>query len=226
MKQFGGFPRKMQFTPIPNLFFSGVMPEITEINELKVTLLIFQLVYVKKGYPRFVSFNELLGVISQDEEALRKALDSAATRGTVLHLILDNNGAKEDIYFVNNESEREAVEKIRSGEIKLDGFKATLPVISLEPVPDIFTLYEQNIGQLTPMIAEELKSAQKEYPEAWIMDAIKESAKHNKRNWSYISAILEKWFTEGKSDGTYQRDFKKTDPDKYIKGKYGHVVQR
>jgi len=58
------------------------------------------------------------------------------------------------------------------------------------------------------------------------LDAIKEAANQNKRKWSYISAILERWAAEGRSDGTYRRDTKKTDPDKYIKGKYGHMVQR
>ena len=37
---------------------------------------------------------------------------------------------------------------------------------------------------------------------------------------------LERWSAEGKDDGTYRGDFKKTDPDKYIKGKYGHMVRR
>jgi DnaD/phage-associated family protein len=79
---------------------------------------------------------------------------------------------------------------------------------------------------LTPMVAEELKEAEKLYPQDWIGDAIKEAVNQNKRNWRYISAILERWSTEGRGDGTYRRDFKKTDPDKYIKGKYGHMVQR
>ena len=40
------------------------------------------------------------------------------------------------------------------------------------------------------MIAEELREAKKTYPEAWLRDAIREAANHNKRKWSYISAIL------------------------------------
>jgi len=76
------------------------------------------------------------------------------------------------------------------------------------------------------MIAEELREAEKLYPEAWIKDAVREAVTHGKRKWSYISAILEHWSTEGRSDGTYKRDSKKTDPDKYVKGKYGHMVKR
>ena len=35
-----------------------------------------------------------------------------------------------------------------------------------EKSPNIFTMYEENIGLLTPMIAEELRDAEKTYPEA------------------------------------------------------------
>ena len=93
-------------------------------------------------------------------------------------------------------------------------------------MPDIFSLYEQNIGMLTPIIADELREAEKLYPQGWIKDAIKEAVNHGKRKWSYVLAILERWSVEGRSDGAYQRDSKKRDPDKYIKQRYGHMVQR
>jgi hypothetical protein len=76
------------------------------------------------------------------------------------------------------------------------------------------------------MIAEELREAEKLYPEAWIRDAIKEAVNQNIRKKSYILAILERWATEGRNDGTYRRDTEKEDPDKYIKGRYGHMVRR
>ncbi|GAH52003.1 unnamed protein product, partial [marine sediment metagenome] len=37
------------------------------------------------------------------------------------------------------------------------------------------------------MIADELREAEKLYPETWIKDAIKEAVTHSKRKWSYIS---------------------------------------
>ena len=102
----------------------------------------------------------------------------------------------------------------------------TFPIAETEDMPDVFTLYEQNVGMLTPMIAEELRAAERLYPPSWIKDAVKEAVALNKRNWKYIAAILERWSAEGKGSGTYRRDSKKTDPDKYIKGRYGHMVQR
>ena len=152
----------------------------------------------------------------------------AAKRGTILHLVLDRDGTPEDVYFLNTEQDRQAVAKIQSGELVLSGLKAGgQTYIVTEEQPDIFTLYEQNIGMLTPMVAEELREAEKLYPETWVRDAIKEAVSLNKRNVRYIVRILERWSAEGKSDGAYQGDSaKKTGPDKYIKGKYGHMVKR
>ncbi len=237
MKQFTGFPAKMQFTPLPNLFFSTLLPQISDMAELKITLHIFATLYRKRGYPRFVSYGELLNNTSlrhslretaaPPDAALHKALEMATKRGTILHLVLDRDGAPEDIYFLNTDSDRQAVARIQNGELVLKELEVKKQTyIETKEQPDIFTLYEENIGMLTPMIADELREAEKLYPANWIRDAIKEAVNQSKRKWSYISAILEHWSSEGKSDGTYQRDSKKTDPDKYIKGKYGHMVRR
>ena len=236
MEQFKGFPAKMQFTPLPNLFFSSLLPQISDIIELKTTLYILWALYHKRGYPRFVTCRELLSNTSlmsgfkeeekPPDEVLRRALEMAAKRGTILHIVLDRDGAPEDIYFLNTKSDRQVMAKIQNGELTLSGLKAEGQAdIVTEELPDLFTLYEQNIGMLTPMIAEELREAEKLYPETWIRDAIKEAVNQNKRKWSYISAILERWSAEGRSDGTYRRD-SKTDPDKYFKQKYGHMVRR
>ncbi len=237
MEQFKGFPAKTQFTPLPNLFFSALLPQISDITELKVTLYLLATLYRRRGYPRFVSLGELLGSTSlmrslsrADEpapETLARALEMATKRGTILHLILEKGGANEDVYFINTESDREAVAKIQSGELSLPALKAMgQGYLETEGPPDIFTLYEQNIGILTPMIAEELKEAERLYPAGWISDAVREAVTQNRRKWSYISAILERWSSEGRESGAYRRDSKKQDPDKYIKGRYGHMVQR
>ena len=241
MKRFSGFPARTEFTPLPNAFFSSLLLQITDMAELKATLYLIALLYRKKGYPRFVTGSELLGDSSlmkslkeigeSPDEVLRGALKMAVERGTLLHIVLDSDSPSqvkdEDIYFLNDESGRQAVAKIESGELKLGGRKIKKPAyVPTEEPSDIFTLYEQNIGMLTPMIAEELKEAEKLYPQNWIADAVKEAVLYNKRNIKYIIKILENWVAEGKSDGTHRRHPEKTDPDKYIKGKYGHMVQR
>ena len=94
------------------------------------------------------------------------------------------------------------------------------------PSPSIFTIYEQNIGILTPMIVDELKEAAKLYPSPWIDEAFKEAVRMNKRSWKYIARILERWSSEGRDSGARRQDIEKGNSDKYIKGKYGHLVKR
>ena len=91
MKQFSGFPAKMRFTPIPNVFFSSLLPQISDIAELKITLHIFWSLYGKRGYPRFITYRELLGNTSlmnslkegvkPPDEALGDALEMAVRKG-------------------------------------------------------------------------------------------------------------------------------------------------
>jgi DNA replication protein len=237
MKQFSGFPAKTEYAPIPAAFFSSLLPEITDITELKTTLHLFRILYRKKGYPRFTSYNELaadIGLLSSissgitpPDETLHRALEMAVKRGTILHLALDRDGVKEDIYLLNTKQDKDTIEKIKSGELHLPHLEVKQgSKVSTESHPNIFTLYEENIGVLTPMIAEDLKEAEKLYPESWIKDAFKEAVKANKRSWRFVSFLLERWVTEGKKDGTYQRNLKATDPDKYIKDRYGHFFQR
>ncbi|MFO8143585.1 MAG: DnaD domain protein [Dehalococcoidales bacterium] len=239
MKKFAGFPGRMQFTPLPNVFFSTLIPQITDAAELKVTLYIFFALYRKKGYPRCVSYRQLEGIPAlmhslgdtahSPSEILRGALAMAVERGSILHMAMERNGVAEDIYFVNAEPDRRVVERIKSGEISLQDLVVgpeTDNAVSVADRPDIFTVYEENVGMLTPIIAEELMQAERIYPEGWIADAIKEAVLLNKRNWRYISRILERWKQEGRSDGTPGRYSKREDTERYTKQKYGHMFQR
>ncbi len=61
MKPFPGFPQRMRFSPLPNLFFSQLLPQIDDLAELKVTLHLFWILYGRRGYPKFVTYGELLG---------------------------------------------------------------------------------------------------------------------------------------------------------------------
>ncbi|MEW6033530.1 MAG: DnaD domain protein [Chloroflexota bacterium] len=236
-RAFPGFPAHGRFTPIHNVFFAAVLPEIEDLAELKVTLHLLWVLYEKKGYPRFVTRRQLLadaplvqGMGSEGTpaaEALGQALELAVKRGTLLHLRLKRGDEDEDLYFLNTEADRRAVERIESGELQLADFAmpAAPPDGGVER-RDIFSLYEANIGLLTPIIAEELKEAEKLYPVEWIEDAFREAVSLNKRSWRYIARILERWSTEGKDRGKSRQYTEKTDPDKYIRGKYGRLVRR
>lgn len=230
MKAFPGFPQDARFGGIPRVFFSQLLPEIDDLAELKVTIHLLHILYEKKGYPRFVTDSDLISdkVLMRgvgDENTLRGALDRAVRRGTMLHLTMENDGRPVTLYFLNTESDREARSRVESGEIDVGVLHGAEPSAVSGEKPNIFTLYEENIGMLSPMIAELLKDAEKRYPPSWIEDAFKEAVSLNKRNWKYIEAILRRWENEGKGHGETGRG-SKADRDRYIKDKYGPLVKR
>jgi DnaD/phage-associated family protein len=67
----------------------------------------------------------------------------------------------------------------------------------VEPSRSIYALYEENIGQLTPLVADELKEAEELYPQEWLRPAFETAAALNKRSWRYVARILERWAVEG-----------------------------
>ncbi len=239
MNEFSGFPARQQFTAVPNAVFSAVLPRIADIVELKVLLHFLALAYAKKGVLRALSLNELLNdpALVEDlreppaclAEKVPQALAALEAKNVLTHAAFTQDGQTQELYALNSEANRAALAKARLGELPPPEVNAgaVAPEAAKQPAADVFSLYEQNIGILTPLIAEELKEAQMHYPQNWIADAIKEAVNLNRRNWRYIARILEGWSTEGKDSGTHRGHIKAaTDPDKYVRGKYGHMVQR
>jgi len=48
---FKGFPSRAEVTPLPNVFFSEVLPLMEDVVEVKVVMQIFFLLSRRKGYP-------------------------------------------------------------------------------------------------------------------------------------------------------------------------------
>jgi len=64
--------------------------------------------------------------------------------------------------------------------------------------PNIFSVYEKNIGLLTPLIAEALTDALKDYPEQWVEDALKVAVESEVRTWAYARGVLKRWQRDGR----------------------------
>lgn len=205
MKKFSGFPDgKLAVTPLPNLFFSELLPAMDDLAELKVTLHIFWLMAEPTRRVKPITLSELrddrtllqsLAPLGDPLEMLTRGLAAAVARGALLQL-----DAGDVVYFANTQAGRRAYEK----------FEDTLEPVAAEPArvaerPNIFALYEQNIGLLTPLIADELKDAEKQYSAEWMADAIKIAVENNKRSWRYIAKILARWQEEGRADETKKR---------------------
>ena len=233
MKRFSGFPEGRQpYTPVPNLFLEEVLPEIDHLGELKVTLHLFWLLAQKQDERPCASYQELAGdrrLLAglgapglTREEALREALDRAVVRRTLLRATAGEGTARQEWYFVNSGRGRRAVEDMLAGRwtpgepgqaVHLEGQR-----------PNIFVLYEENIGALTPLLSEELMEAEGTYPAVWIEDAFREAAAMNKRSWRYVQAILERWASEGKDDEASRRSDER-DRRRFIRGEYADYIE-
>lgn len=65
---------------------------------------------------------------------------------------------------------------------------------------NLFSVYESEIGIITPIIADAIEDWSKTLPEKWVRDAIAEAAKNNARAWSYVEAILKRWKAQGNQE--------------------------
>ncbi len=63
--------------------------------------------------------------------------------------------------------------------------------------PEIFIVYEQEIGPLTPSIANKLVEAETVHTGYWVCEALKIASGNGKRNWNYADSILIRWKAEG-----------------------------
>lgn len=231
MQPFTGFPAgKQAVVRVPNAFFTELLPAIDDLAELKVTLFCLWLLNHKQGDFRYTRLEELAaderliaGLTTADEEglqALRRGLERAEARGFLLRVKVRQAGGDEDWYFLNSEHGRAAVERIRRGE--LHKLAEPLPEdISLQAQrPHIYQLYEQNIGLIQPMLAEELRDAERTFPRDWIDEAFRIASELNIRNWKYIRTILERWAAQGKDRGIDQRDAATDDSYEALKRRY------
>lgn len=72
----------------------------------------------------------------------------------------------------------------------------------LNNIGHIFDLYEQEIGALTPLIAEQIKDWIDNYPHQWIEDAIQVAVENNVRKAAYVTGVLKNRNNENHKAGS------------------------
>ncbi|MBN1936790.1 MAG: DnaD domain protein [Anaerolineae bacterium] len=231
MRPFLGFPDgKLKVMPIPDLFFSDLLPQIDDLFELKVTLYCLWAFQHKEGPHKVLTWSELAGDQAllqnlQDArldavELLRESIERAVARGTLLQVSVRGQ-AGETLYLLNSEIGRATLEAIERGEWQPESIDASA---RLEPSrPNIFVLYEQNVGLLQPLLVDELKEAERTYPSAWIEDAFRIAVAQNVRRWSYIKGILERWAREGREGA--RGDESGRERRRYVGGEYADSIK-
>ncbi len=220
---FEGFRTGTKAITLTADFFDSLVPLIESEAELRVTLHALYAIGRRRGELRAVRSSELARETALlrgldgcgGAEAIAPSLASAVARGALVECLLDDG---DTLYFVNNEGGRRQRERVQSGALELADGRRAEPIVAGESTrPSL--VYEQEIGTLTPAVASALTEAEANYPEAWVVDALRLAATNNARSWRYAEAILRRWEAEGREDEAARGDARTADP-------YGHVYRR
>ena len=218
MNKFKGFTDSETFTQLPDAFFHQLLKQVEDAEELKVTLyLLWRVEHMDAPFRALNKMDFSVKELGLAAEEITRGLEKAVKRGSILKV-----QREAAVYFVlNSPRGRAAADAIESG-----AWNPKMNKASAAPVerPNIFRLYEENIGPLTPLIADALKDAEELYSAEWVADTIELAVKNNKRNWKYCEAILKRWKEEGRAEKQDRRDAEK-DRRKYVEGKYSDFIE-
>jgi DnaD/phage-associated family protein len=201
---------------LPEAFFTDLLPTLDDPAQLRLLLYFFwhlkhdpEAVHYLR--PQDLAADPALREMIGDEPALEEALAALVAQGALLRADLD--WLDETYYFINGPQGRAAVRAIEAGEWRAPAAPKQ-PVQMAGSPPNVFKLYEDNIGPITPMMAEILKADEAEYPPDWIEEAIRSAVAHNARSWKYVQAILKRRQKEGHRDEQHRRNDSQ-DPESY-----------
>ncbi len=229
MSTFKGFSAKAKDSvPVPTAFFTDLLPQIEDLGELRISLYAFWNLNAQVKEPKYLVLSDILrdsnlvqmfgSTRIEQENHLREALDRACLRGTLVNAQVDG----EIIYFLNTPRGKAARDGLTTGVWKPDQ-NDLVPVRLVAQRPNIFLLYEQNIGPLTPILSQMLQEAEDSYPADWIEEALKIAVTRNARNWNYVEAILKSWKEKGRNET--DRRAGKEDRKRDSEGKYADFIK-
>ena len=180
--------------------FGPLLEQIKDASGFIITLRIIWMLQQKKGRLRYVSSEEVFGdkILSNalgSKEAIQNSINMVVKGGILLQIRRENAS---DAFMLNSESDREIASDI--GSIYESNDQPPDPWEIENTPPEIYSLYEQNIGILTPIMSEKLTEAEDKYPAEWIKEAVGIAVEQNRRSWAYVSRILERWDMEGRDE--------------------------
>jgi DnaD/phage-associated family protein len=220
MCPFAGFPDEIKDGVIlPEVFLSRALPVMTSIDEARVCMQFFRL--LKGDAEGYLTAEELLEAenasdLSMTAERVTDALEQATDHGILL--LVSYRG--DELYFINTPRAR-SIQRANAKGVWRPGM-ASAASAKVER-PNVYSLYEQNIGPLTPLLAQTLEDAEAEYSSEWVSEAITIAVKKNARNWKYVEAILRSWKEKGRNE-TDRRNTEEN-PRNYIEGDLADFIK-
>jgi DnaD/phage-associated family protein len=203
MTKFKGFTDSETFTQLPDGFFYHLLKDIKDVDELKVTTyFLWRIEHMEGPFRALCETDFEVNALGMSAEETTSGLRKAVEHGSILR----SEHEAEVFYFLNSPRGRAAAEAFAKGQWRQSARILSAPMER----PNVFKLYEENIGPLTPLIADALKDAEELYQPEWIADSIELAVKNNKRNWKYCEAILKRWKEEGRAEKQDRRNDKKS----------------
>lgn len=220
MPAFNGFADTIkEGVTVPEVFFTRALLLMTSVDEVWVCAQFFRL--LKGDADGFLTAEEILNQETETAPCLSAARITAALAQAREHKILVGFTYQgEDLYFLNTPRAR-SIQRANEKGVWRPGMWDRASTKTERP--NIFTLYEQNIGPLTPILAQTLEDAESTYSAEWVEEAIDLAVKKNVRNWKYVEAILRSW----KEKGRNEKDRRNTEenPRSYIEGELADFIK-
>ncbi len=203
MQRFKGFDAGSQrAVRIPEQFFNELLPEIDNLDELKLALAVVYLSLERATESASFTLSDLennalirlIHARSTGRESLNDTLGRLLKRGVVIEV----SGSDEpELQFALNSPRGRKLRQqgaVAPSMVDRRGGSRTAPT----ELKNIFSLYEDAIGAVSPLIADDLRQAEKLYPGDWVEEAFKVAVRYNKRSWRYVQTILERWARDGR----------------------------
>ena len=217
MDKFLGFTSSETFSQIPDSLFH-LLKEIDDIAELKVTLYaIWRIEHIEGHFRALCETDFEAEALGMKLHEIQLGLEKAVERGT----LLKSTHEADVFYFLNSPRGRLSAEAFAKGQ-----WRESARIMS-EPrhKSNIFKLYEENIGALTPLLSDMLREAEKNYPSEWFEEAFEIAVSRNIRNWKYVEAVLTRWKEKGKDERKGQQDIVK-DAKRYTDNEFSEFINR
>jgi DNA replication protein len=217
MDKFSGFTSSETFTQLPDSFIH-LLKEIDDVVELKVTLYaIWRVEHIEGHFRALCETDFETEPLGMSLEEIRTGLRKSVERGTLLR----SQHEADVFYFLNSPRGRLATEAFAKGNWRESAKIMSAP----RSKSNIFKLYEENIGPLTPLLSDMLREAEKNYPSTWFEEAFEIAVSRNIRNWKYVEAILTRWKEKGKDERKDQQDIVK-DAKRYTDSEFSEFINR
>jgi len=217
MPNFNGFTSSETFTQVPDSFIH-LVKEIEDIAELKVTLYaIWRIEHIEGHFRAMRQTDFETESLGMSLEEIQIGLEKSVERRTLLKA----EHEADVFYFLNSPRGRLAAEAFAKGNWRESAKIMSAPLKK----SNIFKLYEENIGPITPLLSDMLREAEKNYPSVWFEEAFEIAVSRNIRNWKYVEAILARWKEKGKDERKDQQDIVK-DAKRYSDSDFSEFINR